>query len=114
MVIKGTIHVERDSQKKIVIGKGGQKLKKIGEIGPERDRGLPGEEGLSGIVGQRRKKIGPRTPGPWMIWDIPPGDRVLAMQDAWEHLQMDTFDWLSSPAFRRVEDFHIAAQVSRP
>ena len=31
MVIKGTIHVERDSQKKIIIGKGGQKLKKIGE-----------------------------------------------------------------------------------
>jgi GTP-binding protein Era len=31
VVIKATIHVERDSQKKIVIGKGGQKLKKIGE-----------------------------------------------------------------------------------
>jgi len=31
VVIQGTIHVEKDSQKKIVIGKGGQKLKKIGE-----------------------------------------------------------------------------------
>ncbi len=31
VVIKGTIHVERDSQKKIMIGKGGQKLKTIGE-----------------------------------------------------------------------------------
>jgi GTP-binding protein Era len=31
VVIHGTIHVERDSQKRIVIGKGGQKLKKIGE-----------------------------------------------------------------------------------
>jgi len=31
VVIRGTIHVERDSQKKILIGKGGQKLKKIGE-----------------------------------------------------------------------------------
>jgi GTP-binding protein Era len=30
IVIKGTIHVERDSQKKILIGKGGQRLKKIG------------------------------------------------------------------------------------
>jgi len=32
VVIKGTIHVERDSQKRILIGKGGQKLKKIGEL----------------------------------------------------------------------------------
>jgi GTP-binding protein Era len=31
VVIQGTIHVERDSQKKILIGKGGQKLKSIGE-----------------------------------------------------------------------------------
>jgi GTPase len=31
VVIQGTIHVERDSQKKILIGKGGQKLKAIGE-----------------------------------------------------------------------------------
>ena len=31
VVIKGTIHVERDSQKKILVGRGGQKLKKIGE-----------------------------------------------------------------------------------
>jgi GTP-binding protein Era len=31
VVIKGTIHVERDSQKKILIGKGGQRLKRIGE-----------------------------------------------------------------------------------
>jgi GTPase len=31
VVIKGTIHVERDSQKKIIIGRGGQKLKRIGE-----------------------------------------------------------------------------------
>ena len=31
IVIRGTIHVERDSQKKIVIGKGGLKLKKVGE-----------------------------------------------------------------------------------
>ena len=32
VVIKATIHVERDSQKKILIGKGGQTLKKIGEV----------------------------------------------------------------------------------
>ena len=31
VVIKATIHVERDSQKRILIGKGGQKLRKIGE-----------------------------------------------------------------------------------
>jgi len=32
ILIRGRIHVERDSQKKIVIGRGGQKLKKIGEV----------------------------------------------------------------------------------
>jgi GTP-binding protein Era len=31
VVIRGIIHVERDSQKKILIGRGGQRLKKIGE-----------------------------------------------------------------------------------
>jgi GTP-binding protein Era len=31
IVIEGTIHVEKNSQKKIVIGKGGLKLRKIGE-----------------------------------------------------------------------------------
>jgi GTP-binding protein Era len=31
VVIRGTIHVEKQSQKKIIIGKGGQRLKKIGE-----------------------------------------------------------------------------------
>jgi GTP-binding protein Era len=31
VVIKGTIFVERDSQKKILIGKGGRKLRQIGE-----------------------------------------------------------------------------------
>ncbi|OGP61772.1 MAG: GTPase Era [Deltaproteobacteria bacterium RBG_13_47_9] len=31
VVIAGTIHIERESQKKIILGKGGQKLKKIGE-----------------------------------------------------------------------------------
>lgn len=31
IVIQGTIHVEKDSQRKILIGKGGQKLKTIGE-----------------------------------------------------------------------------------
>ena len=32
VVITGTIHVERNSQKKILIGKGGQKLRRIGEM----------------------------------------------------------------------------------
>ena len=31
VIITGTIHVERNSQKKILIGKGGQKLRRIGE-----------------------------------------------------------------------------------
>jgi GTP-binding protein Era len=42
VVIKGTIHVERDSQKKILIGKGGQKLKKIGETARKEAEALLG------------------------------------------------------------------------
>ncbi|MGB9627478.1 MAG: GTPase Era [Thermodesulfobacteriota bacterium] len=40
VVIKATVHVERDSQKKIIIGKGGQKLKKIGEKAREEIEAL--------------------------------------------------------------------------
>jgi GTP-binding protein Era len=40
VVIKGTIHVERDSQKKILIGKGGQTLKKIGEAARKEAEGF--------------------------------------------------------------------------
>jgi GTP-binding protein Era len=42
VVIKATIHVERDSQKKILIGKGGQKLKKIGEAARKEVEALLG------------------------------------------------------------------------
>jgi GTP-binding protein Era len=42
LVIKGTIHVERDSQKKILIGKGGQKLRKIGETARKEVEALLG------------------------------------------------------------------------
>jgi GTPase len=42
VVIKGTIHVERDSQKKILIGKGGQKLKNIGETARKEVEALLG------------------------------------------------------------------------
>jgi GTP-binding protein Era len=42
VVIKATIHVERDSQKKIVIGKGGQKLKNIGEASRKEVEALLG------------------------------------------------------------------------
>jgi GTP-binding protein Era len=42
VVIKATIHVERDSQKKILIGKGGQKLKNIGETARKEVEALLG------------------------------------------------------------------------
>jgi GTP-binding protein Era len=42
LVIKGTIHVERDSQKKILIGRGGQKLRKIGEAARKEVEALLG------------------------------------------------------------------------
>jgi len=44
IVIKGTIHVERDSQKKILIGKGGQKLRRIGEESRKEVEALLGEK----------------------------------------------------------------------
>ena len=42
VVINGTIHVERNSQKKIIIGKGGQKLKSIGETARKEIEALLG------------------------------------------------------------------------
>jgi GTP-binding protein Era len=42
VVIKGTISVERDSQKKILIGKGGQKLRQIGEAARKEAEALLG------------------------------------------------------------------------
>jgi len=42
VVIKGTVHVERDSQKRILIGKGGQKLRKIGEAARKEVEALLG------------------------------------------------------------------------
>jgi GTP-binding protein Era len=42
LVIKGTIHVERESQKKILIGKGGQRLRKIGEAARKEVEALLG------------------------------------------------------------------------
>lgn len=43
IVIKGTIHVERNSQKKIIIGKKGQKLKKVGEAARKEIEALTGK-----------------------------------------------------------------------
>jgi GTP-binding protein Era len=42
VVVKATVHVERDSQKKILIGRGGQKLKKIGEAARKEVEALLG------------------------------------------------------------------------
>ena len=41
-VVRGTIYVERDSQKKILIGRGGQKLKQIGEAARKEVEALLG------------------------------------------------------------------------
>jgi len=40
VLIKATVHVERDSQKKIVIGRGGQRLKKVGQEARREIEGL--------------------------------------------------------------------------
>jgi len=44
ILVRGTINVERDSQKRIVIGRGGQKLKKIGEVARKEIEAFLGEK----------------------------------------------------------------------
>ena len=43
VVIQGTIHVEKDSQKRILIGKGGQRLRSIGEAARKEVEALLGK-----------------------------------------------------------------------
>ena len=71
VVIRGIIHVERDSQKKIVIGKGGQKLKKIGESARKEIEAFLGKKVFLELW-VRQEKNWTQDPGPWMNWDIPP------------------------------------------
>ena len=60
--IEQTIYVERDSQRKIVLGKGGQTIKAIGEAARARARRDPREEGAPVPVREGARGLG-RRPG---------------------------------------------------
>ena len=68
--IEQTVFVERDSQRKIVLGKGGQTIKAIGQIGPQGDRrdrrgacaSLPVREGAREL-GRRSRALSRNGPG---------------------------------------------------
>ncbi len=62
VVIKATIHVERDSQKKILIGKGGAKNEKDWRGCTERSGSFLGDKSLFRIVGNCGKKLDPKPP----------------------------------------------------
>ena len=63
MDIDATIICERDSHKGIIIGKGGQMLKKIGSAGPVRYREHAGDEGQPEALGEGEKGLaGQRFP----------------------------------------------------
>jgi len=49
VIIKATIHVERTSQKKILIGKGGGKLKQIGEMARKETEAFLGKKVFLGL-----------------------------------------------------------------
>jgi GTP-binding protein Era len=49
VVIHGTIYVEKSSQKKILIGRGGQKLKQIGEAARKEAEALWGKRVFLGL-----------------------------------------------------------------
>ena len=55
--IEQTIFVERESQRKIVLGKGGQTIKAIGAVGPQGDRGDHREAGASLPVRQGARRL---------------------------------------------------------
>ena len=94
-VIRQQIIVERDSQKAIVIGKGGRRLKAIGAAARERDRAAPRPAGapVPAREGQAQMGRGPR--------DLPrdrPGVGGLGRKHLL-HPQRHQFARLPDPAF---------------
>ena len=59
--IEQTIYVERESQRKIVLGKGGQTIKAIGADGARGDRGDPREAGAPVSVRESARGLGRRS-----------------------------------------------------
>ena len=64
VVIQATIHVERDSQKKILIGRGGRKLKGIGESARKEIESLLGTRVFLELWVECGEKLDSRPPRP--------------------------------------------------
>lgn len=64
LYIKAILYVERPSQKAIVIGEGGRKIKEIGQATRKLGSGPPRQEGVPGPRGQGLPRLaqGPRGP----------------------------------------------------
>ena len=55
--ISAVIFVERESQKPIVLGKDGQKVKRVGQAARDEHRGAAGARVLSGVVGEGAAQV---------------------------------------------------------
>ena len=66
--IEASIFVERDTQKAIVIGKGGADAEGHRDRGPAGHRGLPGREGVPGPVREGPRALARGSPGSSRTW----------------------------------------------
>ena len=59
--IRAVLHVERESQKRILIGAGGQRIRSIGQAARQKVETARGRAGLSRSVGQSARRTGAAT-----------------------------------------------------
>ena len=62
VVIRATIQVERETQKGILIGEKGKRLKEIGRLAREEIEALLGRKSIPGAVGEGGKELARRPP----------------------------------------------------
>ena len=66
--VHAILYVERDSQKGIVIGKGGARLREVGTAARTQIEKLLGHKGLSRPTGQDRQELAARPQTAWAAW----------------------------------------------
>ncbi len=60
--IRAVLHVERESQKRILIGAGGQRIRDIGREAQAKGRGTDRRAGVPGPVGKGLGELAPERP----------------------------------------------------